>query len=31
LRSAPGYVGVPYPGVEVRISEEGEVLIKSPG
>jgi long-subunit acyl-CoA synthetase (AMP-forming) len=27
----PGYVGVPYPGVEVKISEEGEVLIKSPG
>ena len=27
----PGYVGVPYPGVEVRISEEGEILIKSPG
>jgi long-subunit acyl-CoA synthetase (AMP-forming) len=29
--SAPGWVGVPYPGVEVRISEDGEVLIKSPG
>ncbi|MBE2263291.1 MAG: AMP-binding protein [Burkholderiaceae bacterium] len=29
--SEPGYVGVPMPGVEVRISEEGEVLIKSPG
>lgn len=28
---APGYVGVPLPGVEVRISDEGEVLIKSPG
>jgi long-subunit acyl-CoA synthetase (AMP-forming) len=27
----PGYVGVPYDGVEVRISEEGEVLIKSAG
>ena len=27
----PGYVGVPYPGVEVKISDEGEVLIKSPG
>lgn len=27
----PGYVGVPYKGVEVKISEEGEVLIKSPG
>jgi long-subunit acyl-CoA synthetase (AMP-forming) len=29
--NAPGYVGVPYPGVEVKISEEGEILIKSPG
>lgn len=29
--NAPGYVGQPYPEVEVRISEEGEVLIKSPG
>lgn len=28
---APGYVGIPYPGVEVRLSDEGEVLIKSPG
>lgn len=27
----PGCVGVPLPGVEVRISEEGEILIKSPG
>ena len=27
----PGYVGVPYPGVEVRLSDEGEILIKSPG
>ena len=27
----PGYVGTPYPGVQVRISEEGEILIKSPG
>ena len=27
----PGYVGTPYAGVQVRISEEGEVLIKSPG
>jgi long-chain acyl-CoA synthetase len=30
-KSAPGYVGPPLPGVEVKISEEGEVLIKSPG
>ena len=27
----PGYVGQPYPEVEVRIAEDGEVLIKSPG
>ena len=27
----PGYVGVPLPGVEVKLSESGEVLIKSPG
>jgi len=27
----PGYVGVPLPGVEARISPEGEILIKSPG
>jgi long-chain acyl-CoA synthetase len=29
--NAPGCVGVPMPGVQVRISEEGEILIKSPG
>lgn len=29
--SAPGCVGIPLPGVQVRISEEGEVLLKSPG
>jgi long-subunit acyl-CoA synthetase (AMP-forming) len=29
--NAPGYVGVPLPGVEVKLSDEGEVLIKSPG
>lgn len=29
--NAPGYVGPPYPSVQVKISEEGEVLIKSPG
>ncbi len=26
-----GWVGVPYPGVEVRLDAGGEVLIKSPG
>ena len=29
--NAPGYVGVPMPGVQVRVSDDGEVLIKSPG
>jgi long-chain acyl-CoA synthetase len=29
--NVPGYVGVPMPGVQVRLSEEGEILIKSPG
>jgi long-subunit acyl-CoA synthetase (AMP-forming) len=27
----PGYVGVAQPGVQVRISREGEIQIKSPG
>jgi long-subunit acyl-CoA synthetase (AMP-forming) len=27
----PGFVGVPLPGVEVKLAESGEVLIKSPG
>ena len=27
----PGYVGVPWPDVESRISDEGEIQIKSPG
>ncbi len=27
----PGYVGSPYPGVECKLSAEGEVLVKSPG
>jgi long-chain acyl-CoA synthetase len=26
-----GYVGVPYPGVECRLSDDGEILIKSLG
>lgn len=29
--NAPGYVGIPFEGVEVRISDDHEVLIKSPG
>ncbi len=29
--AAPGCVGIPMHGVEVRLSEEGEVLLKSPG
>jgi long-chain acyl-CoA synthetase len=29
--SEPGYVGVPLPGVQVRIDDNGEILIKSPG
>ena len=29
--NAKGYVGSPLPGVQVRISDENEVLIKSPG
>jgi long-subunit acyl-CoA synthetase (AMP-forming) len=31
LANAPGYVGVPFEGVEVKIGENDEVLIKSPG
>jgi long-subunit acyl-CoA synthetase (AMP-forming) len=27
----PGYVGVPFPDVQVRLAEDGEILIKSPG
>ncbi len=29
--SAPGCVGLPMPGVQVRLSGEGEILLKSPG
>jgi long-chain acyl-CoA synthetase len=29
--SQAGCVGIPLPGVQVRLSDEGEVLIKSPG
>jgi long-subunit acyl-CoA synthetase (AMP-forming) len=29
--NAPGWVGAPLPGVEVRLSAEGEILIRSPG
>ncbi len=29
--NAPGYVGIPYEGVEVRIGPGSEILIKSPG
>jgi long-subunit acyl-CoA synthetase (AMP-forming) len=29
--SEPGHVGVASPGVQVRIADDGEVLIKSPG
>ncbi len=30
-QNKPGYVGVPLPGVQVRLAEDGEILIKSPG
>jgi len=29
--SEPGWVGVPMPGVQVRLDDSGEILIKSPG
>jgi len=29
--SEPGFVGVPMPGVEAKLSESGEILVKSPG
>lgn len=30
-RVRPGYVGEPFPGVECRIADDGEVQVKSPG
>jgi len=30
-KNEPGFVGPPHAGVEVKLSEDGEVLIKSPG
>ncbi len=30
-RGRPGFVGHPHPDVECKLSEEGEVLVKSPG
>jgi long-subunit acyl-CoA synthetase (AMP-forming) len=30
-QNLPGHVGIAFPGVERRIGEDGEVLIKSPG
>ena len=27
----PGYIGHPHPGVECKLSDEGEILVKSPG
>ena len=29
--TAPGHVGKPYPGVEMRFGDDGEILVKSPG
>ncbi len=29
--AAPGHVGIAYPSVQVRIEDDGEILIKSPG
>ena len=30
-RNAPGFVGVPLPGVQAKLADDGEILIKSPG
>ncbi len=30
-RTAPGHVGIPYPGVQARLADDGEILVKSPG
>lgn len=30
-RGRPGYIGHPYPDVECKLSDEGEILVKSPG
>jgi len=30
-RGRPGYIGHPHPGVECKLSEQGEILVKSPG
>ncbi len=30
-RGRPGYIGHPYPDVECKLSESGEILVKSPG
>ena len=30
-QNAPGYVGVPYTGVQMRLDASGEILVKSPG
>ncbi|MEO7152477.1 MAG: AMP-binding protein [Burkholderiaceae bacterium] len=29
--AAPGHVGIPFPDVQVRLADDGEILIKSPG